>query len=112
MQNTARADAPLPSRPAESTQANGAEDHASSSPLRSSAVHSSTQHPSSAHSEAEITPEIVTVIEVAASAYVGRKVHVVSVRVADDDAQPPHSSWTSHGLSLVHGSHNLVQRGH
>ena len=56
-----------------------------------------------------ITPEIVTVIESAASTFVGKKVRVVSVRIAP---QRESSAWAGHRLTLIHGSHNLVQRRH
>ena len=63
-----------------------------------------------AGSSAEITPEIMTVIEAAVTAFAGKKARIVSVKQVPE-APSPRSSWASHGLTLVHGSHNLVQRG-
>jgi hypothetical protein len=59
---------------------------------------------------ADVTPEIMAVIETAASAFTGKKVRVISVKVV---SEPPAraGSWVGHGLNLVHGSHNEVQRG-
>ena len=58
-----------------------------------------------------ITPENSAAIDAAVSASLGKKVHVVSVELVDDSPQPSRS-WVDHGLGLIHGSHNTVQRGH
>ena len=65
--------------------------------------------PSSTESLAAIAPEIITAIEIAASAFVGKKVRVVSVQIPP---QPASSAWAEHRLTLIHGMHNLVQRRH
>jgi hypothetical protein len=57
-----------------------------------------------------ITPEIAAVIEAAVTAFAGRKLRIISVKVASG----PHavsSSWADQGRDMIHGSHNLVQRG-
>ena len=58
-----------------------------------------------------ITPEVMAVIQAAVEAYAGKKARVVSVKLVSEP-QTQHSSWTENGLTLIHGSHNLVQRGH
>lgn len=58
-----------------------------------------------------ITPEILAVIETAAAAFVGKKVRIVSVRVASGSGSDS-GSWARQGRDIIHGSHNLVQRGH
>ncbi len=57
-----------------------------------------------------VTPEILGVIEAAATLFLGRKVRVLSVKLASE-SEVRTSSWTSQGRDMVHGSHNLVQRG-
>jgi hypothetical protein len=60
---------------------------------------------------AAITAEIVAVIEVAVTAFAGRELRIISVRVGSE-AQAVSSSWTDQGRDMIHASHNLVQRGH
>ncbi len=57
-----------------------------------------------------ITPEIVAVIEAAATAFLGTSIRIVSVRMSPEPAQDA-GSWAERGRDIVHGSHNLVQRG-
>jgi hypothetical protein len=57
-----------------------------------------------------ITPEIVAVIEAAVTAFAGRKLRIISVRVGSEP-QAVSSSWANQGRGMIHGSHNLVQRG-
>ena len=57
-----------------------------------------------------ITPEIVAVIEAAATAFVGRKIRILSVRILSGSTQD-FSSWAGQGRDIIHTSHNLVQRG-
>ena len=68
--------------------------------------------PSSAQTAAdEVTPEILKVIQTAASMFLGKKVRVVSVR-ARPTLNGDSSSWAHQGRDIVQASHNLVQRGH
>jgi hypothetical protein len=64
-----------------------------------------------AESTAGITPEILAVIDTAATAFVGKKVRIVSVKVASD-SNGHFNSWANQGREIIHTSHNLVQRGH
>lgn len=57
-----------------------------------------------------ITPEVVAVIEAAATAFVGRKIRILSVRILSESVQDS-SSWADKGRDIIHASHNLVQRG-
>jgi hypothetical protein len=57
-----------------------------------------------------MTPEIVTVIETAVTAFAGRKLRIISVKVGSEP-QAVSSSWADQGRDMIHGSHNLVQRG-
>jgi hypothetical protein len=57
-----------------------------------------------------ITPEIVAVIEAAATALVGSKIRILSVRILSGSTQDS-SSWAGQGRNIIHMSHNLVQRG-
>jgi hypothetical protein len=59
---------------------------------------------------AAISPEIMTVIEAAVTAFVGRRLRIVSVK-AGLEHQAVSSSWAHQGRDMIHGSHNLVQRG-
>ena len=59
---------------------------------------------------AGITPEIVAGIEAAATAFVGRKICILSVRILSGSTQDP-STWADQGRGIIHASHNLVQRG-
>jgi hypothetical protein len=58
-----------------------------------------------------ITPEIVAVIEAALTAFAGRKLRIISVKVGSEP-QAVSSSWADQGRGMIHASHNLVQRGH
>ena len=58
-----------------------------------------------------ITPEIVAVIEEAATAFLGRKIRILSIRIRSESAQDS-GSWADRGRDIIHASHNLVQRGH
>ena len=60
---------------------------------------------------AGITPEIVAVIEAAATAYLGTRIRILSVRILSEVEQDS-SSWAGRGRDIIHASHNLVQRGH
>jgi hypothetical protein len=57
-----------------------------------------------------ITPEIVAVIEAAATAFLGRTIRILSVRIRSGPTQDS-SSWADRGRDILHTSHNLVQRG-
>ncbi len=64
-----------------------------------------------------ITPEIVAVIEAAATAFVGTSVRILSIRIlsgsaAESESAQNSASWAGRGRDIVHASHNLVQRGH
>ena len=59
----------------------------------------------------EVTPEILKVIQTAATMYLGKKVRIVSVK-ARPTADANSSAWASQGRNIVQSSHNLVQRGH
>lgn len=57
-----------------------------------------------------ITPEIVAVIEAAATAFVGRRIRILSVKILSGSTQDS-SLWADQGRDIIHTSHNLVQRG-
>jgi hypothetical protein len=57
-----------------------------------------------------LTPEIIAVIQEAATAYVGKRIRILSVKVLSESAQDS-SSWAGKGRDIIHASHNLVQRG-
>lgn len=59
---------------------------------------------------AGLTPEILGVIEAAATLFLGRKVMVLSVKPASE-LEARTSTWANQGRDMAHGSHNLVQRG-
>ena len=59
---------------------------------------------------AGITPEIIAVIAEAATAYVGKRIRILAVRIMPESAQDS-SSWADKGRDIIHASHNLVQRG-
>jgi hypothetical protein len=86
--------------PAETTQ-----------PVTEWVSHSTAESDSSASVSTGITPEIVAVIEAAATAYLGTKIRILSVRVLSE-LEEDSSSWASRGRDIIHASHNLVQRGH
>jgi hypothetical protein len=58
-----------------------------------------------------ITPEIVAVIEGAATAFLGTKICIVSIRILSESVHDS-GSWADRGREIIHASHNLVQRGH
>src|SRR5271169_6330996 len=60
---------------------------------------------------AGITPEIIAVIEAAATAFLGTRICILSVRILSESAQDI-STWAGRGRDIIHASHNLVQRGH
>jgi len=70
-----------------------------------------TEQDSAATVFAGITPEIVAVIEAAATAFLGRRIRILSVRILSESAQDL-STWAGRGRDIIHASHNLVQRGH
>lgn len=59
----------------------------------------------------EITPEIMTVIETAVGAYLGKRARIVSVRLVSE-SRPEANPWLERGRDMIHRSHNIVQRGH
>ena len=59
----------------------------------------------------EVTPEILKVIQTAATMFLGKKARIVSVR-ARPALDANSSSWANQGRDIVQASHNLVQRGH
>jgi hypothetical protein len=61
--------------------------------------------------DAAISPEIMAVIETAVAAFAGKNARIISVKEIPAISASGRS-WASHGLTLIHGSHNLVQRGH
>jgi hypothetical protein len=65
---------------------------------------------SAATTLAAITPEIVAVIETTVTAFAGRKLRIISVKVGSEP-RAASSSWADQGRDMIHGSHNLVQRG-
>jgi hypothetical protein len=58
-----------------------------------------------------ITPELMDVLEAAATAFLGRKVFIVSVNMRSQTDRES-ESWTSQGRDMLQASHNIVQRGH
>jgi hypothetical protein len=73
--------------------------------------HSTAESDLGASSFTGITPEIVAVIEAAATAYVGTRIRILSIKVLSEWEQDS-SAWAGRGRDIVHASHNLVQRGH
>jgi len=65
--------------------------------------------PLSAGSPREITPETLTVLAAAVTAFLGKKVRVRAARVL----QTPYSveRWARQGRVMIQSSHNLIQRG-
>jgi hypothetical protein len=58
-----------------------------------------------------LTPEIVAVIEAAATQFIGKPVRILSIRLLEEpDADS--NVWGSQGRDIIQSSHNLVQRGH
>lgn len=66
---------------------------------------------SSATAATGITSEIMAVIEAAATAFVGKKVFILSVKVQSQFSEDA-NFWASQGRDILQASHNLVQRGH
>ena len=60
---------------------------------------------------AAVTPQIVAVIEEAVATFFGRKVRILAVRVGCEPLPASKGSWTGQGREIIHGSHNLIQRG-
>jgi hypothetical protein len=58
-----------------------------------------------------ITPKVMDVLEAAATAFLGRKIVIVSVNM-QSQANRESGSWTSQGRDILQASHNIVQRGH
>ena len=66
---------------------------------------------SEAVATAEITPRLAAVIYEAVTAFFGRKVRILSVKVGSESLLASKGSWTGQGRDVIHASHNLVQRG-
>ena len=75
----------------------------------SAAVESDSEK-NSAETATGITPQIMTVIQSAVNAYLGRKARILSVRVGSE--LQGRSSWATEGRTLLCESHNTIQRGH
>jgi hypothetical protein len=56
-----------------------------------------------------ITPEIVAVIEEAATAFLGTRIRILSIRCLSKSTQDS-SYWADKGRDIIHTSHNQVQR--
>ncbi len=79
------------------------------------ASHSASESASLETVSTGITPEIVAVIEAAATAFVGTSIRILSVRILSElesESEQDSGSWAGRGRDIVHASHNLVQRGH
>ena len=59
----------------------------------------------------EITPEIVTVVQVAANEFFGKRVRILSIKISPDSNRDP-GRWLQRGRDTVQASHNLVQQRH
>ena len=59
-----------------------------------------------------ISAELLTVIELAASAFVGRRVSILSIRPVHSQQKSGAGVWASQGRDIQQTSHNLVQRQH
>jgi hypothetical protein len=73
--------------------------------------HAAPESESPASQSTGITPEVVAVIEAAATAFVGTRIRILSIRVLPESEQDS-GSWAGRGRDIIHASHNLVQRGH
>jgi hypothetical protein len=64
---------------------------------------------SKSSSSSEVTPRIHTVIAAAATAFLGKKVRILSVRML----QAPHGvdPWARQGRVMIQTSHNLTRKG-
>ena len=58
----------------------------------------------------EVTPEILKVIQTAATMFLGKKVRIISVK-ARPTMDANSSAWANQGRDMIQASHNLVQRG-
>jgi hypothetical protein len=56
-----------------------------------------------------ITPEIIAKLDEAATAFLGTRVRILSVKILSEAAQDS-TSWADKGRVVVHDSHNVVQR--
>ena len=65
--------------------------------------------PSSVTVPEEVKPEILAVIEAAASVFLRREVRVVSIKMSPA-SNLKSEPWAVHGRDIVQDSHNLVQR--
>jgi hypothetical protein len=81
---------------------NASEPRAASTPREDM---SNVNHPSG------IPPKLLKVIQAAASAYLGRRVNITSVKVPSP-ANKSSSSWEEQGRRIIQTSHNLIQRAH
>ncbi len=59
----------------------------------------------------EITAETLGKIAETITALIGRKIHIRSVRILEQQTEI-HSSWAQQGRVVIQASHNLAQRGH
>jgi len=59
----------------------------------------------------EITAETLGKIAETITALVGRKIHIRSVRILEQQTEI-HSSWAQQGRVVIQASHNFAQRGH
>jgi hypothetical protein len=85
--------------------------HESTQPVSEYGTDHIIESVSDANVSTGITPEIVAVIEAAATAFVGKKIRILSVRILSESEQDS-STWADKGRDIIHASHNLVQRGH
>lgn len=68
-------------------------------------------HKNSADGQQGVTHEVLSVIEAATEAFLGKKARIRSIRMlgeSDGDS----NAWASQGRDMIQTSHNLVQRGH
>ncbi len=76
-------------------------------PLRQAAALPSVAQPCLAETTPRtVPPEILTVIQTAAAAFVAKKMQAEKSQPDKDS-----SSWSNQGRDIVQASHNLVQRG-
>jgi hypothetical protein len=62
------------------------------------------------HPEAEVTAEIMAVIAAAATAFLGRKVRILSAKLLQSPEEAV-NAWSQQGRVFVQASHNLRSRG-
>jgi len=65
--------------------------------------------PAPARSPHEVTPETLSVIAAAVTAFLGKKVRVRSAKVLQTPY--PTDRWVRQGRVMIQTSHNLIQRG-